>query len=75
MKLPKKLYKTTIVIWSEEDPSHLELEDLARDATSGDSYCSKQELARVDPLSDPDWDGTEFFGEYPDDEDDDDENS
>ena len=37
----KPLYKTTIVIWSDFEPSHLELEDLARDATSGESFCSR----------------------------------
>ena len=57
------LYKTTIVIWSEYDASeNTEIDDLARDAMSGDSYCSKQDCVKVDdPASDPDWDGTEFF--------------
>jgi len=59
----KMLYKTTIVIWTDLDPSTTSLEDLGRDATSGDSYCSKQETVLVkDETSDPDWDGTEFFG-------------
>jgi hypothetical protein len=67
---PKKLWKTTIVIWSEWEPKTddtadeqpYELEDLAHAATSGDAYCSKQVAVLVkDPSSDPDWDGTEFF--------------
>jgi len=60
-----KLYKTTIVIWSEFDPGAegLELEDLARDATSGESYCSKVKYETVQEAeADPDWDGTDFFG-------------
>ncbi len=60
------LYKTTIVIWSEYDPLEEwggSLEDLGREATSGNAYCSKMETIRVDdPPGDPDWDGTEFFG-------------
>ena len=58
-----KLFKTTIVIWSHFDPFLTgELEDLARDATSGNSYCSKQESKLIEePKKDPDWDGTEFF--------------
>lgn len=60
--MKKKLFKTTIVIWSDYDPSGIGLDDLAREAISGDAYCSKQakELIR-DPQKDPDWDGTEFF--------------
>jgi hypothetical protein len=60
--MPKDLYKTTVVIWSEFDPGGMELYDIARDAVDGDSYCSVQKLEIVaDPESDPDWDGTEFF--------------
>jgi len=59
-----KLYKTTIVIWSESDPSQapFELEDLARDATSGSSICTKMDTVQVDESErDEDWDGNEFF--------------
>jgi hypothetical protein len=57
-----KLFKTVAVIWSEFDPTDMELSDLARDAEVGDSYCSKTESTLVDNAeSDPDWDGTEFF--------------
>ena len=56
------LYKTTIIIWSEYDGSTVEIQDLARDATEGEAYCSKSVSVRVpDPESDPEWDGTEFF--------------
>lgn len=58
-----QLYKSTIVIWSDEDPTKLELSDLARDAENGGSYCSKQIAELVEsPEDDPDWDGTDFFG-------------
>jgi hypothetical protein len=56
------MYKSTIVIWSEHNPQERELDDLAREAVSGDSYCSKFHVESVDhPKNDPDWDGTEFF--------------
>lgn len=57
-----ELYKTEIVIWSNFNPDSVELEDLARDATDGGSYCSKQRVYFVlDAEKDEDWDGTEFF--------------
>jgi hypothetical protein len=66
MKTPS-LYKTVVVIWSEEHPeeAQMELSDLAEEAETGSSaYCSKQVTTRVeDPTADPDWDGTEFFDE------------
>jgi hypothetical protein len=55
-------YKTTIVIWTDYDPSEVELEDLARDATSGEAICSKQQVEKIDdPDSDPDYEVGEFF--------------
>lgn len=36
----RKLYKSVIVIWSEYDPSSVELSHLAREAENGDAYCS-----------------------------------
>jgi hypothetical protein len=67
--MPKKLYKTTIVIWSEEDPREQPGDDnvdaisaLAREAEHGNAYCPKASTSLVeDPTKDPDWDGTEFF--------------
>lgn len=60
----RKLFKHVIVIWSEVDKSGYELEDLARDAVRGESHYSKYECELVeDPSKDPDWDGTEFFGD------------
>lgn len=56
---PKQLYKTTIVIWTEYDPNNCEIDDLAREATSGDAFCSLQQTMLVtDPSEFPD---TEFF--------------
>ena len=61
---PRKLYKTTIVIWSDADVSGLEMSGLARDAECGDSYCSTLSTELVeDPEKDPHWDGTEFFSD------------
>lgn len=62
---PKKLFKTTIVIWSEFDPTFkLELNELAQEAMNGNAYCSRMEAVAInDPTNDPDWDGTEFFGD------------
>jgi hypothetical protein len=58
----KPLWKTTIVIWSDFDPQHLALSDLARDAEDGESYCSYQDTTLIqDPQGDSHWDGTEFF--------------
>jgi hypothetical protein len=60
----RALYKTTIVIWSEFDPAHVDLEDLAREATNGDAYCSKSHSEYIErPHIDADWGGTEFFGD------------
>ena len=56
-----RLWKTEIVIWSEFNPQEVELEDLARDATSGNAYCSKQRSRFVVVDDDDDWDNTEFF--------------
>jgi hypothetical protein len=56
------LHKTTVVIWSEFPGDQVELEHLAREATSGEAYCSRYRSERVEvPRRDPDWDGTDFF--------------
>jgi hypothetical protein len=58
------LFKTTIVIWSKYDGTKTELDSLAREATSGDAYCSRfQSVLVQNPPVDPDWDDTEFFNE------------
>lgn len=60
--MPSSLYKTTVVIWSRFNPKKLELSELAREAETGEAYCAKLEANRVNqPITDPDWDGTEFF--------------
>ena len=64
MTTPNKLYKSTIVIWTDYNPVQRELEDLAREAQVGDAFCSKQESTFVeDPSNDPDWVDTDFFGD------------
>lgn len=67
-----KLYKTTIVIWSEYDPtnvlSYKDLSELGQDAIDGYAYCSKKKTDLIkSPNLDRDWDGTEFFNENEDD--------
>ncbi len=65
----KGLFKTTIVIWSDYNGTEVELEDLAREATSGDAYCSTARSEFVpDPPSDPDWDDTDFFNSIDEDD-------
>lgn len=57
-----RLYKSTIVIWTDFNPVTLQLAELAHEADVGDAYCSKLEAQVVnEPTNDPDWDGTEFF--------------
>ena len=68
MSLPKKLYKTTVTIWSRYDPTDkYELDDLATEAMSGEFYCAGMNSELVVDVEDfPD---TEFFGVEGDDED------
>ena len=67
-KLPDKLYKTTIVIWTDYDPQHQEIDCLAREAFYGDAFCSSREIEVVsDKYKFPD---TEFFGADDEDEED-----
>lgn len=59
----KKLWKSTIVIWSEFDPQEVSMDDLAREAICGEAYCSCSTAKFIEnPVKDIDWDGTEFFG-------------
>ena len=56
------LYKTTIVIWTDCNPAHREIDDLAREAMVGDAFCSQQHVEHVTgPGQFPD---TDFFGGY-----------
>ena len=44
-----KLFKTTIVIISNYDPTYqVEIDELARDAMSGESYCTEQATVEVE---------------------------
>jgi len=57
--MAKQLWRTTAVIWTDFDPSALELDDLAREAMTGDGYCSEQNTELVtDKAQFPE---TEFF--------------
>jgi len=60
------LYKTTIIIWSEYDPQHqdMEISDIAAQAIDGDAYCSFSQSELVeDPLADPYPPSMEFFSQ------------
>jgi hypothetical protein len=60
----KALFKSTIIIWTEYDPSALEVEltDLASPAEDGDAHCSTMDCVLVpEPEKDLAWDGTDFF--------------
>jgi hypothetical protein len=53
----KPLFKTTVVIWSYEDPAGVELIDLAREVEQGASFCSSLATVQVeDPAVDLDMD-------------------
>ena len=58
--MPNQLWKTTIVIWTDYDPSLREIDHLASEAMVGDAYCSEQKVEVVTDKDDmPD---TSFFG-------------
>jgi hypothetical protein len=62
--MTKDLYKTTIVIWSDEDPTYRSLIRLAEEATDGNAFCSEQKIEFVsEPDNDPTFPDTEFFKE------------
>jgi hypothetical protein len=59
---PPALHKTTIVIWSPFPGDRVELEQFAREASTGEAYCSRYRSEAIrDPAGDPHWDGTDFF--------------
>jgi hypothetical protein len=61
-EIAMRLWKTTIVIWTDFNPVTMELGHLARNAEYGDAFCSKQSIEEIsDPKSDPDWEPTDFF--------------
>jgi hypothetical protein len=58
------LYKTTVIVWTVEDPVELEFDvpALADEIEAGNAYCSGLEVEFVeDANEDPDWDGEDFF--------------
>ena len=66
-----QLYKTTVVIWTEYDPteSDPQLMDLRFHAENEFVHCSRMKCVRVAaPDKDPDWDAT-AFSDFEDDED------
>lgn len=62
------LFKTTVIIWSRQNPNEEELDlvELAQEAMKGSHYCSRTQTLSVPvPSEDPDWDNTEFFDSIP----------
>lgn len=62
-----KLYRTTIVIWSEYATKDAEIAVLALEATQGNAYCSSQSYEPVVIRTVKDWEGvpegvSSFFG-------------
>jgi hypothetical protein len=59
----KKLYKTTIIIWTETNPidNNISPSDLCLLADDGNAYNSTYKTKKVNSEKDKDWDGTEFF--------------
>jgi len=58
-----KLYKTTVLVWTEYDPFGVPPHRLVYDATFGDGYLSGKSTKLVEnPLEDPEFEGMEFFG-------------
>jgi hypothetical protein len=59
---PRKLWKTTIVVWSEWDPRNVETINLVREATNGDAYISREEHELIsNPYKQPDGPPDGFF--------------
>jgi hypothetical protein len=56
-----KLYKTTITIWTDVDPSQYFIKDLGQKVIDGDAHCSKRTTKLVNTETDPDWIGDPQF--------------
>lgn len=60
----RALYKTTIVVWTEYDTEHLDIECLGQQAMDGEAHNSKFSCEYIEkPEDDSDWDDSEFFKE------------
>jgi hypothetical protein len=60
----RPLYKTTIVVWTEDNTDGISAERLGRELSIGDAYCSVKNCELVkDPDNDDNWDDTDFFGQ------------
>jgi len=60
----KKLWKTTIVVWSDRNPHLMETSDLVRDAEAGESWMESSDSEYVEVPDD--FENTEFF--FPEDD-------
>jgi hypothetical protein len=58
----KPLYKTTIIVWSDDNTEDMDIDHICQEAVDGAFYCSKQVCEKVeDPEEDPEYDCGEFF--------------
>lgn len=57
----EKLFKTTLVIYTDTDVTHCSLQSLGHEAESGDAICDKQVCVAVDANKVPSG-VREFFG-------------
>jgi len=48
MESPRKLWKTTIVIWSSYDPQRIPVSRLAQEGEAGDAYIAKAHSELID---------------------------
>jgi hypothetical protein len=55
------LFKTVTVIWSDVDPTTLELSELAREAEMGEAICTISRHGQADPALDASFIGAEEF--------------
>jgi len=58
----KALYKTVIVVWSDEDPDEKSLTAISLDADTGRAFLASRDSVLVeDPEQDKDWKDTNSF--------------
>lgn len=46
--MSEKIYKTTMEIYTDYDPASVEIDDLAREAVSGDAICENRKCVKID---------------------------
>lgn len=63
----RPLYKTTLVIWSDDDTADFTMRRIGNDVDQDNTFCSTRECVLVqDPEGDEDWEETDFFDDIED---------